>query len=269
MTIGEDNDEKVQFGTMAATQPRLLLLSNSTMPGTKYMEWVKDLISSFLKTTTVREVLFIPFAGITIEWDDYTSKVQEALGDLPVKPIHKTTDYLQAVQQAQAIMIGGGNTFHLLHKLYEYKLLEPIRERVLGPSRVPYIGWSAGSNVAGPDIGSTNDMPVIWPPSDRALGLVPYNLNPHYNEWKAPNCGGESRIDRLNECVKVKQRPIVGYAEGVAIRVENGVHQLVAPPLQCFPDGIDNRCVKVWTHRDGNTEIIQVPLDSNLNQFIS
>lgn len=140
---------------------------------------------------------------------------------------------------------------------------------MLGPSRVPYIGWSAGSNVAGPDIGTTNDMPIIWPPSDRALALVPYNLNPHYNEWKPPNYKGEGRIDRLNECVLVKRRPIVAFAEGVGIRVTEGRHQLVAPklPEHCFEGGCDRRCVKVWTRTGEQTEIVEVPLDTDLDRF--
>lgn len=223
------------------------------MSGTPYMEWTKGVIKNFLGSLPVKvdEVLFIPYAGVTIPWDSYTRKVQDALVDINIKvqPIHKMPNYVEAVKQARCIMIGGGNTFHLLHQLYKYNLIEAIRERVLGPDRIPYIGWSAGSNVAGPDIGTTNDMPIIWPPSDKALDLVPYNINPHYNEWSPPNFQGETRADRLNECVAIKKRPLVAISEGVGIRVEeDGVHRIVMPELDCLAnvEGGDQRCVKVW-----------------------
>lgn len=153
---------------------------------------------------------------------------------------------------------------------YEHKLLDSIRERVLGPSKIPYIGWSAGSNVAGPDIGTTNDMPIIWPPSDCALNLVPYNLNPHYSEWTPPNHKGETRIDRLNECVLVKKRPIVAYSEGVGILVENGKHRIKAPPLsdKFLALQEDKRVVKIWTHANEKTEVISVGLTSELSETI-
>lgn len=250
---------------------RLLLCSNSTMPNTEYMEWVTGLIKNFLKPFNVKEILFIPFAGVTITWDDYTVSVQKALADFTIVPIHKTVNFVDAVRSSKAIMIGGGNTFHLLYKLYEHKLLDEIRDHVLGPNNVPYIGWSAGSNVAGPDIGTTNDMPIIWPQSDKALGLVPYNLNPHYSQWKPAHHKGESRNDRLNECILVKKRPIVAIAEGVAIEVENGLHQLVAPPLSknCFgPDG-DKREVKIFYYHDNKPQIVDVPLDAELIKKIS
>ena len=252
------------------SHPRLLLLSNSTMAGTKYMEWVKNLINDFLSISKVRQILFIPFAGVTITWDKYSEMVQNALPNIEIKSIHITANYIEAVNNAEAIMIGGGNTFHLLYKLYEYNLLDAIRNRVLGKNKIPYVGWSAGSNVAGPDIGTTNDMPIIWPPSDKSLNLVPYNLNPHYNEWTPPNFKGETRIDRLNECVQVKQRPILAYSEGVAIKVENGKHNLIAPNL---PDEFllrqaDDRKVKLWIFKDGKPEIVQLELDSEVSQKI-
>lgn len=253
---------------MMASHPRLLLLSNSTMAGTKYMEWASPLITQFLGPS-VKEVLFLPFAGVTISWDEYSAKVQEALPNLKVKAIHQTGDashMAEAVRKAEAIMVGGGNTFHLLYKLYEYKLLEAIGERVLGASKIPYIGWSAGSNVAGPDIGTTNDMPIIWPESDRALKLVPYNLNPHYSEWKPANYQGEVRTDRLNECVLLKKRPIVALAEGVAIKVEHGKHHLIAPALSM--PGPDERMVKIWTYKGGQAHITQVDLNAELLQEI-
>nr|XP_027199133.1 uncharacterized protein LOC113793319 [Dermatophagoides pteronyssinus] len=265
------------FPNMMAVQQnaRLLLLSNSTMAMQPYLQWPKNLIKDFLNVSNVKEILFIPFAGVKIEWDDYSNKVKQALeDDFKVKPIHHCTNYEEAVQNAEAIMIGGGNTFHLLYKLYEYNLLELIRKRILDPIKpIPYIGWSAGSNVAGPDIGTTNDMPIIWPPSDRALNLIPYNLNPHYNEWQPPNLKGETRMDRLNECVLIKKRPIVAYSEGVAIRIEHGQHRIIAPKfddLNCFFENKDNRTVKVWTFENDKIQINEIPLDDSatLNAYV-
>lgn len=256
-----------------ANQPRLLLLSNSTMSGTSYMEWSKDLIFDFLDpcSSKIDEILFIPFAGVLIDWSKYTKKVREALFGFKVKSIHETPDYIEAIKQARCIMIGGGNTFYLLYKLYKYNLLDAIRERVLGPDRIPYIGWSAGSNVAGPDIGTTNDMPIIWPSTDKALGLVPYNINPHYNEWTPPNLKAETRVDRLNECVVVKKRPIVAIAEGIALKVENGVHRIVAPTLKSLTEseGGDQRCVKVWTNsEDGTPNHVAIDINTPLCEQI-
>lgn len=254
---------------------RLLLLSNSTMANQPYLQWPKKLIKDFLNVSQVKEILFIPFAGVSIEWDDYSDKVKHALeNDFKVKPIHHCSNYEEAVQNAEAIMIGGGNTFHLLYKLYEHNLLDSIKKRVLDPVKpIPYIGWSAGSNVAGPDIGTTNDMPIIWPPSDLALNLVPYNLNPHYNEWQPPNLKAETRIDRLNECIQIKKRTIIAYAEGVGIRVENGQHQIVAPKFHdhsCFIDNKDNRIVKVWTYENDKIQIDEIPLSDSatLNHYV-
>lgn len=239
------------------------------MANTAYMEWVKPLVLDFLHTSLqVKQVLFIPFAGVTLTWDDYAGKVQQALPPLKIVPIHKCEDFQEAVRSAQAIMIGGGNTFHLLYKLYEYQLLDLIRDRV--NAGTPYVGWSAGSNVACPDIGTTNDMPIIFPPSDRALNLVPYNLNPHYNQWKPENYKGEGRDDRLNECVVVKRRPIVAIAEGVGIEVQNGEHRLLKPsiPLHCFGPGGDNRQVKVWYIRESKAQVADIAFDSKLCQQI-
>lgn len=238
-----------------ALKNRLLLLSNSTMPGTKYMEWVKEPVTSFLNQYHVKEILFIPFAAVTITYDHYANNVQEALPNFKVVPIHQTANYAESVKNAHSIMIGGGNTFHLLYKLYEHNLLDVIRDKVNGSSQTPYVGWSAGSNVAGPDIGSSNDMPIIWPQSDKALALVPYNLNPHYNEIKGK---GETRTDRLNECVIIKNRPIVALSEGVGIHVENGVHKVFAPKDAAGEK--DDRVVKVWTLKDGKPNITQLEL---------
>ena len=248
--------------------PRLLLLSNSSMSGSKYMEWSKNVITEFL-SNKVKRLLFIPFAAVSFDLDEYEDNFSQALNDLSVTSIHRTDNYLEAIVKAEAIVIGGGNTFHLLYKLQEFNLLEPIRKRVLEDG-VPYVGWSAGSNVAAPDIGTTNDMPIIWPKSDAALNLVNYNINPHFNEWKPEGYQGEGRADRLNECVIIKKRPIVAISEGIAIRVEGNKHTIVAPDLKINPD---ERVVKMWLFNEKlrnstNIEVINVGFDKDINQVI-
>ncbi|XP_054160397.1 peptidase E-like [Oppia nitens] len=243
---------------------RLLLLSNSTMSDKPYMEWSKDLIYQFLGSN-VKNVVFIPFAGVSIDWDKYEDKVKTALNKLNITSIHKTRNYLESIATSDAIMIGGGNTFHLLHQLQHFNLIDAIRKRVIDDG-IPYIGWSAGSNVATPDIGTTNDMPIIWPQTESALNLVNYNINPHYNEWKPEGHQGESRSDRLNECIVVKKRPIVAISEGLAIRVEGDQHIVVAPDLN-IPN--NKRMVKIWKHnKAANGDNIQV-IDISYGQDIA
>lgn len=245
--------------------PRLLLLSNSTMSGSQYMEWSKNIITEFL-TNKVKRLLFVPFAGVCIEWDAYEAKVSQALTDFEVTSIHRTDNYLEAIAKSEAIVVGGGNTFHLLYKLQEFGLLEPIRRRVM--EGVPYVGWSAGSNVAAPDIATTNDMPIVWPQSQAALKLVDYNINPHFNEWTPEGYQGEGRADRLNECVVLNKRPIVAISEGVAIKVENHRHTIVAPDLKLNPD---QRVVKIWLFdptKKNKVNVIDVAFDEDISRVI-
>ena len=133
-----------------------------------------------------------------------------------------------AVNPAPAVAVGGGNTFHLLHQLYHYNLIDVIREKVsLG---MPYIGWSAGSNVAGLSIRTTNDMPIIEPPSFNALNLVNFQLNPHFTDYNPPGHNGETRSQRLAEFMVVdKQIPIVAIVEGTALKLNNSKLSLIGP----------------------------------------
>ena len=147
----------ITFSLCLTMSPRLLLLSNSTQSGTKYLEIWKAAITSFLKESQVKNITFIPFAGVTIDWNAYTTKVREQLTDFNVKGLHEFPNMTNAVSEAEAIIIGGGNTFHLLYTLKNEGLIEPIRKKVL--CGTPYVGWSAGSNCATPDIGTTNDIP--------------------------------------------------------------------------------------------------------------
>jgi dipeptidase E len=164
--------------------------------------------------------LFVPYAGVTVSYDDYTHKVQQALQPLGVRlqSIHQSADPAQALRQAQAVMVGGGNTFALLHRLYHHQLVDALRQRVL--QGLPYIGWSAGSNIAGLSIRTTNDMPIIEPPSFQALRLVPFQLNPHYANFAPPGFHGETRDMRLAEFTRLEPEiPVVGLPEGTALQL--------------------------------------------------
>jgi len=198
---------------------RLLLISNSTLFGSGFLDHAEVEIRDFLGN--VERVLFVPFA--LHDQDGYAAKVTERLGPMgyPVQSIQAATDKQELVRNAEAIFIGGGNTFRLLKALYEFELLALIRERV--NEGMPYMGSSAGSNVAGPTIRTTNDMPIVEPPSLNALGLVSFQINPHYLD---PDPGsehmGETREERILQFLEDNPTPVVGLREGAMLRIEQG-----------------------------------------------
>lgn len=195
----------------------LLLLSSSRAGNSEYLAPALDLIAAQL--AGCHEVLFIPYAGVTVTYDDYQQKVQQALQPLGlrVNSIHRFADAKQALQQAPAVMVGGGNTFALLQQLYQHDLIALLRKQVT--EGMPYTGWSAGSNIAGLSIRTTNDMPIIEPPSFQALGLVPFQLNPHYANFAPPGFHGETRDMRLAEFMQLNpQTPVLGLPEGSALK---------------------------------------------------
>jgi len=218
------------------TSKNLLLISSSSAGQTPYLEHAKTMIEDHLEE--IKDILFIPYASVTVSYDDYTDKVQSALKSLNINVIgiHKCKDALSAINNAKAIVIGGGNTFHLLHQLYENNLLSAIKEKVnLG---VPYIGWSAGSNVAGTSICTTNDMPIIEPRSFKALNLVPFQLNPHYTDFNPPEHNGETREQRLAEFMVINpEMPIVGIVEGSALKLKDNKLSLIAFKAIENPEG--------------------------------
>lgn len=175
----------------------LLLLSNSTNYGEPYMQWCSSIITSFVKDHS--SIIFIPYAGVGLTYDEYTKKVNYALSsfDVKVSNLDNFEDKAKALKDSSAIFVGGGNTFHLLKMLQQFDLLEPIQKVVANGK--PYVGWSAGSNIASPTIRTTNDMPIVEPKSFKSLSLVPFQINPHYTEKSIPNHGGESRLQRLRE----------------------------------------------------------------------
>jgi dipeptidase E len=198
---------------------RVLLISNSTLYGSGYLDHAESEIRSFLGD--VKRVLFVPYA--LFDRDKYAATAQQRFQKMgyELSSIHTAENPVQAVNETDAIFIGGGNTFRLLKSLYDFNLLDPIRNRVA--SGMPYIGSSAGSNVAAPTIKTTNDMPIVQPPSFNALGLVSFQINPHYLD-PAPNSKhmGETREERIVQFLEENDTPVVGLREGAMLRIENG-----------------------------------------------
>lgn len=216
---------------------RLLLLSNSRNYGMEYLEHAGDAVRSFLGD--VRRVLFVPYAGVTISWDEYTEKVRGRFGELgyDLVSIHAASDPAAAVADAEAIAVGGGNTFHLLDTMQRNGVLSAICARALAGT--PYIGWSAGSNVACPTVRTTNDMPIVEPSAFAALDLVPFQINPHYTDAVLPEHGGETRADRIAEFVAANPGVrVVGLREGSMLRVEgNRITLLGDSQMRLFGEG--------------------------------
>jgi len=196
---------------------RLLLISNSRSVGGGYLDHCEAEIKDFLGG--ISPVLFVPFA--LHDRDAYARLTRERLGRMGHETVslHETGDPVEAVRQARALFVGGGNTFRLLESLYELELLGPIQHRV--EEGIPYLGASAGSNVACPTIKTTNDMPIVKPPSFDALGLVPFNINPHYQDPDPRSTHqGETREERIREFHELNDPVVVGLREGAMLRIE-------------------------------------------------
>ncbi len=207
--------------------PRLLLLSNSMLPGQGYLAWARAHIHDFLGSSVCR-VLFVPYAGVTKPWDEYTEAVREVFGALGYEVVgaHEPDDPVAALADSDAVAVGGGNTFQLLAQMYDTGLLDAIR--AAARNGMPYIGWSAGSNVACPTIRTTNDMPIVEPPGLSALSLIPFQINAHYTEARLGDHGGETRVDRLNEFAHANPgMPVVGLPEGTGLRLEGSDLSLI------------------------------------------
>jgi dipeptidase E len=221
------------------TKRRLLLFSNgSELIGLTPAVFAHDALRDFLGTG-VRRVLFVPFAAVVRTEDEYLARVRNNFGPLgyEVESIHQAADARAAVEGADAIAVGGGNTFHLLRGLYRSGVVELIRERVA--NGVPYVGWSAGSNVACPTIRTTNDMPIVEPPTFDALGLVPFQINPHYTDFHIEGHMGETRDERLLEFAHANPGVrVIGIREGTMLRVEGDEIRLIGgKPARLFLKG--------------------------------
>ncbi len=197
---------------------RILLVSNSTLHARGYLDHVEEEIRELLGPA--RRVLFFPYA--LHDRDGYAAKARErfAVMGYELTSAHSAADPRKAVANTDAIFIGGGNTFRLLKALQDLELLEPIRERIR--SGAPYIGSSAGSNVAGPTIKTTKDMPIVQPRSFDALGLVPFQISPHFQD-PDPNSKhmGETQEERILQFLEENETPVLGMREGAWVRVAN------------------------------------------------
>jgi dipeptidase E len=198
---------------------RVLLISNSTLHGSGYLDHAESEIRSFLGDA--KRVLFVPYA--LFDRDKYAANARQRFQKMgyELTSVHTAENPVTAVNETDAVFIGGGNTFRLLKALYEFDLIEAIRNRV--SNGMPYIGSSAGSNVAAPTIKTTNDMPIVQPPSFNALGLVSFQINPHYLDPDPDSKHmGETREERIVQFLEENDTPVVGLREGAILRLEGG-----------------------------------------------
>lgn len=199
-----------------------VLISSSTAYGKHYLDHAVAEIENALNE--IDRILFVPYA--LHDWNKYHDIVAARFAQIgrEVHSIHKALDPLAAIARADAVFVGGGNTFVLLDKLHELHVFEALRQRVR--QGAVYIGSSAGANIAGVTIQTTNDMPIAWPRSPEALGLVPFNINPHYHEDRDPTHMGEKRDERLQEFHEYHKTPVVALYEGAMLRVAKGTIEL-------------------------------------------
>jgi dipeptidase E len=229
---------------------RLLLISNSTNAGEAYLSWPRPYISAFLEGTGVKDILFVPYAGVNLSdesveksYDLYEQKVQAVFNELgySIHSIHREKIPVEAVRQAQAIAVGGGNTFYLVYMLHQLNLINEIRERTL--AGMHFIGWSAGANIACSSLRTTNDMPIVQPASFNTLNLVPFQINPHYLDANPEGHGGETRQQRIEEFLAVNRDvTVVGLREATLLQVEGEKIELKGSrPMRMFRYGQEAR----------------------------
>ncbi|MDR2085502.1 MAG: dipeptidase PepE [Bacteroidales bacterium] len=223
----------------------LLLISNSTDPEknpipkgdyreefgeSRYLLWPYEFIKNFCQKHNVKKVLFVPFAGVNLNsesiqksYDVYEARVKDVYAKFGVEiySVHKEPRPIEAVMKAEAIAVGGGNTFFLVNELHRLGLMDAIKERAA--NGMPYMGWSAGSNIACPTIKTTNDMPIIEPESFEGMNLIPFQINPHYLDANPEGHGGETREERIMEFLTVNRNiKVVGLRERCLLHIENG-----------------------------------------------
>ena len=217
---------------------KLLLISNSTMAGQPYLQYPLPNIKDFLGSG-VKKVLFFPFAAVTFSYDEYEEKVQKKFAEIgiEVESIHHSKNFKKSVSEAEAFVVGGGNTFKLLKIIQQNDLIETLRFRVLDGT--PFVGWSAGSNVACPTICTTNDMPITEPDSFSAFNLVRFQINPHYLDASPDGHAGETREERIIEFLEMDPDIyVVGLREGCMIRIEDATIRLIGDKtMRIFKQG--------------------------------
>ncbi|MBQ5623245.1 MAG: dipeptidase PepE [Alistipes sp.] len=218
---------------------KLLLISNSTNAGEAYLQYPIGQIASFLEG--VKEIAFVPYAAVTFSYAEYEAKVQARFDEIGIKvrSVHRAKDPRKMILQAEAICVGGGNTFALTKKMQEQGLIQAIRSKIA--KGTPYVGWSAGSNVTCPTICTTNDMPIVQPESFKAIGAVKFQINPHYLDANPEGHAGETREQRILEYIKANPRRwVVGLREGCMLKYVDGKLELIGSrPMRIFKYGVE------------------------------
>jgi dipeptidase E len=201
----------------------LLLLSSGAGRDGEFLRYAADSVQRVLGAG-IETVLFVPFASVLRSYDDVTAVVRQGFLNMlyDVKGVHCESNARKAIENADAVVVGGGNTFQLLHVLRELDLVRPLTERIR--RGLPYVGWSAGANIVAPTIGTTNDMPIADGAGLAALGVVPFQINPHYTDGRPAGEPGESRAERLAEyCELHPDTNVVAMRDGAMLRVDGEV----------------------------------------------
>ena len=218
---------------------RILMISNSTNAGEEYLKYPIERIGAHLKG--VSEVVFIHYAAVTFSYAEYESRVQERFNEIGirVRSIHREKNPAKAIREAEAICVGGGNTFALTKKMQEQGLMSAILRKI--KSGTPYVGWSAGSNVCCPTICTTNDMPIVEPKSFKAINAVRFQINPHYLDANPEGHAGETREQRILEYIEANpRRYVVGLREGCMLLYQGGRLELIGSrPMRIFKKGVE------------------------------
>ncbi|MEO8254409.1 MAG: dipeptidase PepE [Flavobacterium sp.] len=200
----------------------LILASTSTLHGSNYLEYLLPELQQHFKNC--KTILFIPYARPSgISHEEYTQKTALAFAkiNISVKGIHEFQNAANAIENAEGIFTGGGNTFLLVNQLYHNKIMTVLKETL--EKGTPYLGTSAGSNIGGLSMQTTNDMPIVYPPSFQTLGLIPFNLNVHFIENNSHSTHmGESRETRINEFHQFNTFPVLGLKEGSWLEIKKG-----------------------------------------------
>lgn len=230
----------------------LIIASTSTLHGGNYLEYILPELELHFKNTST--IIFIPYARPSgISHDEYTKIVKNAFENINKKVIglHEFENPSNALEQAEGIFTGGGNTFLLVNELYRNNIISTLENKL--KSGTPYLGTSAGSNICGLTMGTTNDMPIVYPPSFQTLGMVPFNINPHYLDPDSNSTHmGETRETRINEFHKFNPQPVIGLREGSWLEVRNNTIVLKGSltarwfevgkiPIEIEPETIINR----------------------------
>lgn len=206
---------------------RLLLISNSTNAGEEYLKYPVPEIKKFLGEKKIN-CAFIPYAGVTISFDDYTRRVRQRFEEAGhrIISVHESDNPANLIADSDAIVVGGGNTWNLLKLTQDNGLVEVVKNEV--HKGKPYIGWSAGSNMACPTIRTTNDMPIIQPRDFNAFNFVPFQINPHYLDANPEGHAGETREARIEEFIEINRDVyVLGLREGTMLRIEYNQVELI------------------------------------------